>query len=102
MSTSSSGYLYHPSIDTNATEHDYLPERGTESTSGTPCSYRTRPGRRRKSESTDSPDNQVHSKLLNGEDKARGDNEFTDSACSLTVEVQDTSLQHGQKLCTEV
>lgn len=70
MSSSSSGYPYHPSIDTNATEHDYLADR--DSHPGTPYHYRTRPGRmynRPKSESL-SPDNQSERRLLNGDDRS--------------------------------
>ena len=97
MSTSSSGYPYHPSIDTNATEHDYVSERPGDSNPGTPYHYRQRPGRyysRPKSESM-SPDNQSHRKLLTGEDSAGNDGK-------LTVEVHDTTQHNTEKLCTEV
>lgn len=71
MSTSSSGYHGHPSIDTTTTtDHEYLSDR-SESRPGTPHYHRMRPGRtyiRAKSESL-SPDTQADRKLLNGDER---------------------------------
>lgn len=99
VSTSSSGYPYHPSIDTNATEHDYL----SESHPGTPH-YRTRPGRyyRPKSQSL-SPDNNCERKLLNSEDK----NSNIEQACPepispVSIEISSNIESDVDKQSTEV
>lgn len=104
MSSSSSGYPYHPSIDTNATEHDYLADR--DSHPGTPYHYRSRPGRtynRPKSESL-SPDNQSERRLLNGDDKNSNIERVTNSditvACS--VDVNEDQDQAAESKSTEV
>ncbi|KAH3852064.1 hypothetical protein DPMN_094559 [Dreissena polymorpha] len=95
MSTSCSGYHYHPSIDTNATEHDFFSER-SDSHPGTPHHYRTRPGRsntRSKSLSM-SPDNQSERKLLNGEDKTSQPHDLSTG---------NSSLEHmGPNICESV
>ncbi|XP_052768967.1 protein dispatched homolog 1-like isoform X1 [Mya arenaria] len=112
MSTSSSGYHYHPSIDTNATEHDYLSER-SDSHPNTPHHYRTRPGRnyaRPKSESL-SPDNQFERKLLNGDDKnSSGDRTSGNSTleragktiCGVVMDIQDEENDEAEKQSTAV
>lgn len=95
MSTSSSSYPYHPSIDTNATEHEYLTDR-SDSHPGTPF-YRTRPGRyyaRPKSESV-SPDNHSERKLLNSDDRSSTVDRMNASeiACRIAVEIHDSTKQ---------
>lgn len=104
MSTSSSGYHYHPSIDTNATEHDYLPDR-SDSHPGTPYN-RTRPGRycRPKSESV-SPDNHSERKLLSSDDKSSTAERTSgnENGCRIAVEVHDNLQSDSDtKQSTEV
>lgn len=104
MSSSSSGYPYHPSIDTNATEHDYIPER--DSHPGTPYHYRSRPGRtytRPKSESL-SPDNQSERRLLNGDDRSSNTDRTigSDITVSYTVGIDVDSDQGMESRSTEV
>ncbi|KAL4238257.1 Protein dispatched 1 [Mactra antiquata] len=99
MSSSSSGYPYHPSIDTNATENDYLPDRND-------THYRTRPGRyynRPKSESL-SPDNQSERKLLNNEDRHSNTDrsDSMDATHHINEETRSNHESNYDKQCTEV
>ena len=103
MSSSSSGYPYHPSIDTTATEHDFVDR---ESHPGTPYHYRSRPGRmytRPKSESL-SPDNHSERRLLNGDDRCSNfdRNIGSDVTISYSIGIDVDNDQTMESRSTEV